>query len=235
MKIVALNLNHKASLRAIKPRLVEMIEKLNPDVLTLNEYVHGESRAELVQALSHIGLGHLHYSERLNGNNQVLIASQMSMLAGELRGPETVDQGGESNFLHVIEPETGLEIVGVRAPAYEATSELRAYWQKLGAIIRATDQRKIVFVGDLNANPDSGRGAGAVQLSSLRVEGWSIPVASGDWSYVSGSRIDHIVASPAVVIEDATYVAEIAGITIASQAKAVAISDHAALVVHLCP
>jgi len=72
MKIVALNLNHKTSLRTTKPRLVEVVEKLNPDVLTLNKYVHGESRAQLVEALAHIGLGHLLYSERLNGNNQVL-------------------------------------------------------------------------------------------------------------------------------------------------------------------
>lgn len=71
MKIVALNLNHKASLRAIKPRLVEVVKSLNPDVLTLNEYVHGESRAQLVEALAHIGLCNLLCSERLNGNNQV--------------------------------------------------------------------------------------------------------------------------------------------------------------------
>jgi hypothetical protein len=47
MKIVALNLNHKASLRAIKPRLVEAINGLRPDALVLNEYVHGETRAPL--------------------------------------------------------------------------------------------------------------------------------------------------------------------------------------------
>lgn len=233
MKIVALNLNHKASLRAIKPRLVEVVERLNPDVLTLNEYVHGESRTQLVEALAHIGLGNLLCSERLNGNNQVLIASRTPIFVGDLRGPDTADQGGESNFLHVVEAQTGLEIVGVRAPAYEKAAELRDYWQKLAAIIRATSYRKIVFVGDLNADPVGSRSAGALQLAALRSEGWRIPAPIGAWSYVSGSHIDHIVASETVAIEDARYVADIAGITIASQTKKTAISDHAALVVNL--
>jgi exonuclease III len=233
MKIIALNLNHKTSLRAIKPRLVEVIEKLRPDVLTLNEYVHGETRGTLLEALAHVGLGNVLFSERLNGNNQVLVASRNAISAGDLRGPDTADKGGESNFLHVLLPHADLEIVGVRAPAYEGSSELRAYWKGLIEIIRSTKQRRILFLGDLNADPDSGRGVGALGLTGLRDEGWYIPAAVGPWSYVSGSRIDHAIAAPSVSVEGAEYVTEISGIVIASQTKEAAISDHAALVVQV--
>ena len=233
MKIVALNLNHKASLRAIKPRLVEVVERLGPEILVLNEYVHGEERAALVDALAHIGLGNVLFSERLNGHNQVLIASNSPITAGALRGPATPDGGGESNFLHVLVPYAHLEIVGVRAPAYAKRNELQDYWEKLVAIIQSTQERRILFIGDVNADPDSGRSVGSSHLASLRSAGWIIPSPSGAWSYVSGSRIDHAIASPTVAIDRAEYVSEVAGIVVASQTKAAAISDHAALVVQV--
>jgi hypothetical protein len=233
MKLVALNLNHKASLRAIKPRLVEAVAKLQPDVLTLNEYVHGETRAPLLEALANLGLEHVQVSTRLNGNNQVLVASRHRMDKGELAGPQTEDAGGASNFLHVILPHAELELVGVRAPAYETSVVLRDYWQKLIDIIRSAKHRRILFIGDLNADPDKSRGVGSPYLSLLREEGWCIPSPSGPWSYVSGSRIDHVVAAPGVSIGTAEYVCEVEGVTIASQTGGESITDHAALVVTL--
>ncbi|WP_082536078.1 endonuclease/exonuclease/phosphatase family protein [Methylibium sp. Root1272] len=233
MKIVALNLNHKASLRAIKPRLVEGIEKFHPDVLTLNEYVHGDTRAALLDAMAHIGLIHVLFSERLNENNQVLIASRTPLTIGDLLGPDTADKGGESNFLHVMLPHVGMEIVGVRAPAYKTSGELRIYWQGLIEIVRSSKQRRILFVGDLNADPDRGRSVGALALTGLRSDGWTVPSPSGPWSHVSGSRIDHAIAAPSLSVESAEYVTEIGSVSIASKNKESAISDHAALVVQV--
>lgn len=233
MKLVALNLNHKASLRAIKPLLVEAIAKLQPDVLTLNEYVHGETRAPLLKALASLGLEHVQVSQRLNGNNQVLVASKHRIDRGDIAGPQTDDAGGESNFLHVILQHAELEFVGVRAPAYESSVVLRDYWQKLIEIVRNAKDRRILFIGDLNADPDKVRGVGSPYLNSLRKEGWCVPSPSGPWSFVSGSRIDHVVAAPGVSIGTAEYVCEVEGVTIASQTTGESITDHAALVVTL--
>jgi exonuclease III len=230
MKLVAWNLGHQTQERAIKLRFIEAVEKLRPDVITLNEYVHGDTRKPLLEALAHLGLGHVQVSSRVNTNNQVLVASRHTLHVGELLGPTTADGGGESNFLHVKLATLNLEIVGVRVPAYETNPILHDYWQKLVDIIRSTKERRIIFLGDLNADPDANHHQGSRYLAALRSEGWNIPAPSGQWSYISGTRIDHAVASPKITLADAKYVAQLGDIELASRNKETRISDHAALV-----
>ena len=76
MKLVAWNLGHQTLERPIQDGVVAVVQKLAPDVLTLNEYVHGQTRALFLDALASIGLMHILVSERVNTNNQVLIASR---------------------------------------------------------------------------------------------------------------------------------------------------------------
>jgi exonuclease III len=230
LKLVAWNLGHQTQERAIKLRFIEAVEKLRPDVITLNEYVHGSTREPLLEALAHLGLAHVQVSSRVHTNNQVLIASRHTLHAGDLLGPTTADGGGESNFLHVKLANLNLEIVGVRVPAYEANPVLQDYWQKLLEIIRSTKERRIIFLGDLNADPDSNHHQGSRNLTALRSEGWNVPTPSGAWSYVSGTRIDHAVASPKVTLSNVEYVAQLGDIELASRNKESRISDHAALV-----
>lgn len=235
MRVVALNMNHKASERAIKLQFVDAIKKLQPDLLTLNEYVHGSTRDPLVDALSHIGLPHTLVSRQVTDkdnrlNNQVLFASWYPLEAGGLLGPTTEDGGGESNFLHIRIPAVELEVVGVRAPAYTSTAVLRDYWQALATTVRSTRDRPILFVGDFNADPDVPNRVGGQHLAALRADGWQIPVAEGRWSFKSGSRIDHTIASPSVTVSASRYVTQIEEILFASQDSESAISDHAALV-----
>jgi exonuclease III len=232
MKLVAWNLAHQTQERAIKLRFTDAVEKLRPDVITLNEYVHGNTRESLLEALAHLGLGHVRVSSRVNTNNQVLVASRHALLVGELRGPTTEDGGGESNFLHVKLADLNLEVVGVRVPAYETNPILHDYWQKLVAIIRSTKERRIIFLGDLNADPDANH-QGSRYLAALRSEGWNIPSPAGPWSYISGTRIDHAVVSPKIALADAEYVAQLGDIELASKNKETRISDHAALVLQL--
>lgn len=235
MRVVALNMNHKTSERAIKLQFVDAIEKLQPDLLTLNEYVHGSTRDPLVDALSHIGLTHTLVSRQVTDkenrpNNQVLFASRYPLEAGSLLGPTTEDGGGESNFLHVRIPAVELEVVGVRAPAYSSTTVLRDYWQSLANTVRSVRDRPIFFVGDFNADPDVPNRIGGQHLAALRADGWHIPAAEGLWSFKSGSRIDHAIASPSVTVSASRYVTQLEDILFASQAGESAISDHAALV-----
>jgi endonuclease/exonuclease/phosphatase family metal-dependent hydrolase len=58
--------------------------------------------------------------------------------------------------------------------------------------------RSIVWIGDLNGDPDSARSTGGKHLARLRDEVWQLPRATGPWSFYTGSRIDHVMASPRV-------------------------------------
>lgn len=232
MKIMAWNLNHKASERRLSAKLVDAIQKISPDLLILNEYVHGETRATFVEALCAIGLRHLQLSIRINSNNQVLMACRQRMELGDLAGPKMHDDGGTSNFLH-IKLTDSVEIVGVRAPAYEASAHLREYWQQLRNTIEGTRDRRIAYIGDLNADPNRRGGVGDKHLAELRTEGWVIPEAIGPWSYSAGTRVDHAVLSPSFGKVSAEYVCSINGLVLAKRGDRTAISDHAALVVQV--
>jgi exonuclease III len=232
MRIVSWNLAHQTQERRLKDRFEEAVRLLAPDVLILNEYVHGSTREPFVEALRSAGLADLHISELVGRNNQVLIASREAMHQGDLRGPTTASGAGESNFLHVEFPAQSVEVVGIRAPAYERTVDLRDYWSALLALMIAAEERSILFVGDFNADPDGIGHVGSKALASLRERGWQVPSPAGTHSYRSGSRIDHVAASPSVGLLSAEYINEIGGIKLCGSA-AEAISDHAPIVVDL--
>lgn len=233
VRFVAWNLAHQCQERPIKDHFVEAVAALSPDILTLNEYVHGPSRATIVAALSASGLTHVEVSERVGTNNQVLIASRWPLDRGDLHGPSTADGGGESNFIHVIVRSADIELVALRAPAYERSAELRDYWEKLASIVRASAGRRIIFVGDLNADPERRKHLGASYLRQLRSDGWNIPNPWGAWSFVSGTRIDHAIASSKIAGIRAAYISSVNGLDLASRDKATRISDHAPLLVDM--
>jgi hypothetical protein len=236
MKILAWNLGHQTIERPIRDTFAQAVMALAPDVLSLNEYVHGPSRPSLLQGLAAAGLPHWLVSERLGKNNQVLIASRWPIAAGDLRGPTTVSQGGESNFLHAVLPSVNLEVVGVRAPAYTGI-DLHEYWGGLLAIVRRCKERRILFIGDLNTDPDSTRRSTSAYLRALRSEHWTVPRPTGDWSYISpkgiGTCIDHAVVAPALKVLVAEYIQSHDGFDLASIDRCSRISDHAPLAVHL--
>ena len=236
MRLLAWNLGHQCREDPIPSSFVPAIRELSPDLLILNEYVHGTSRQDVLRDLNHIGLTSLLVSQRLNGNNQVLMLSRYELVQGSLNGPVSKDQGGESNFLHVLLPRQRIEVVGLRAPAYTG-EDLCLYWTNLMALIRNCKARSILFVGDFNTDPDQRRRTAAKHLRALRAEGWSLPSPAGAWSYISpkgnGTRIDHVLASPALQLNRAEYVSAIGTMVLASPRKAERVSDHTPLVVQV--
>ncbi|WPL13532.1 endonuclease/exonuclease/phosphatase family protein [Thiorhodovibrio litoralis] len=187
MRLVSWNLGHQCREDSIPNTFFAAIEALSPDVLSLNEYVHGSTRANMVGRLKSVGLSHLAVSQRLNGHNQVLVASRYSLAPGSIVGTATDGHGGASNFLHVQIPTMNLDFVGVRAPAYSGVA-LHDYWNKLLQIIRSTKGQRIAFMGDLNTDPDQPKRSTARYLRSLREEGWLIPVPDGLWSFASKAQ-----------------------------------------------
>ena len=232
VKIVAWNLGHQTVERPIKGGVLEAVRKLAPDVLTLNEYVHGESRKSFLEGLSKVGLVHVLVSERVGTHNQVLIACRHPLKHGPLRGPASENGAAESNFLHVLIPDAGIEVVGMRVPSYEGR-KLKAYWTGLQETVRGARGRSILFIGDLNTDPEATQRPTSGYLRALREEGWTVTAPSGAWSFVGGTRIDHAIASPTVTLLSAQYVAELGKLQLSSRNSVTRLSDHAALVVEL--
>lgn len=236
MRLVSWNLGHQCREDPIPAAFLAAVEALAPDVLSLNEYVHGPTRTELTAGLSDIGLPHFAVSDRLNGHNQILVASRSPLEAGSLKGPCTEGHGGASNFLHVRLPLEDLDFVGVRAPAYTGAA-LQDYWSKLLQIIRGAHGHRILFMGDFNTDPDQAKRATARHLQALKNEGWSVPAAEGPWSFTSKagqtSRIDHAVVSRQVLVERAQYVREVNSILLAAPGRYKAVSDHTPLVLEI--
>lgn len=231
MRIVAWNVGHQARLKPVKPDFGKAIKSLGPDVLILNEYVHGQTRAAFVNELRQCGLGTWEVSVPIGTNNQVLLASRHAFELGELRGVPTLSGGGESNFLHVVLPTEELEIVGMRVPAYRG-SALKDYWRRFDRLVRALRGRRIVFCGDLNADPDGKTSAGKSILTKLRTDGWHIPSPIGEGSYKSGTRIDHAISSPGLPIASAEYCAERDGLVLCDSTKP-SICDHTPIIVEV--
>lgn len=126
---------------------------------------------------------------------------------------------------------TDLELVGFRVPSYTGT-KLRKYWEDMVATMRLCRDRRIVFIGDFNLDPESGK-HGARLLRQLCAIGWSLPRCEGEWSYARAdgyrSRIDHAIAAPAVRIRSARYATEY----LEDSSPASGTPDHAPLVVEI--
>jgi endonuclease/exonuclease/phosphatase family metal-dependent hydrolase len=237
MRLVAWNLGHQTRERPVRAGFESAILHLAPDILILNEYVHGDSRGPLLRALAEVGLVHVMLSARKGDNNQILMASKYSLQAGDLHSP-TVSDADSSNFLHVrIESKT-LEVVGVRVQAYLRREQKAVYWASLCKTAGSVIHRPIVYIGDLNADPAKKRSVGGRHMVELARQGWQIPSPEGPWSYISRrgstSRIDHALVSPGLRVTQIRYVVELGGILLASS-KGDAISDHAALVADVEP
>src|SRR5262249_47192711 len=212
MRVVAWNLGHQTRERPIRPGFDSAILHLAPDILILNEYVHGDSRGPLRRALAEVGLVHVMLSARKGENNQILMASKYPLQAGDLHSP-TVSDADSSNFLHVRIESKSLEVVGVRVPAYLRREQKAAYWASLCKTAGSVIHRPIVYIGDLNADPAKKGSVGGRFLAELARQSWQIPLPEGPWSYISRkgctSRIDHALVSPLLRITQLRYVAEL--------------------------
>ena len=236
MRIAAWNLNHRVLPKNIPKEVEEVIGEIAPDVLVLTEYVDGEFRAPFKTNLQKMGY-FLSVSKVSKGHNQVLMATREKHSPGSVVAPD-YDSHANSNFLSIRLPESALEIVGIRAPAYEKTSEVDLYWAALKDSLARAPQKRTIVIGDLNGDPNNSRSRGGRHLCDLRESGWTIPSPVGEWSYISSdgkhkSRIDHVLATADIEKIAARYETKIAGHTLAGEKEQMPLSDHAALVVDL--
>ncbi len=185
------------------------------------------------QALANEGLSHLAISESAKGHNQILIASRSPLSFGVLAGP-TISGDSGSNFLHVILPERALELVGFRVPVYAEAVDGENFWKAFIDLAMASSDRPIVYIGDMNADPDSNRTVGGHALSALRQAGWQIPRAQGEWSHCSSRarrRIDHALVAADISVQSAAYCPVVGNVVCAGVAKD--LYSHAPLMIEV--
>lgn len=235
MKIAAWNLNHRTFKKPIPETVSIVLRSLAPDVVVLTEYVEGEGledRAALRRGLEGMGLVHVSVSKPLKGHNQVLVASRLRHAESNLSTYD--DSHAKTNFLPVRFPDLDMTLVGMRAPAYESSKQVDDYWKSVVGNVSAASHTKLILVGDLNAEPGSPRSIGGKHLCALLAQGWKIPTAPEPWSYISSdgkhtSKVDHLVASPAIGAATASYITKRGDFTVAGLKAKNPISDHAIL------
>lgn len=233
MRILAWNVGHQTHERPMKPVFSHVIQSLAPDVLVLNEYVDGDTRNAMKQMLRDMGLGEIRCSTRNGIHNQILIASRGRLHDGSIAATG-FDEIAASNVLSVHLDEPAIEVVGFRTPAYELAAPKHAFWKQMDATIRSHNDKPVVFIGDMNADPAQRRSAGGRVLSQLASDGWQVPTPVGEWSYCgvkTRTRIDHAVASPSIRILATAYWPEVDARACAGRGRD--LYDHAPLTIDL--
>lgn len=237
MKIISWNLNHRTREKPIPDGVCDFISKAAPDVLVLNEYVDGPSRDEFKSKLHSFGYAVQLVSEKIDGHNQIFIASKSSLETGDL-DPPGISDASLSNFLHFKIPSENLEVVGLRVPMYKSSRDRERYWEALSRILQKAVTRRIVFVGDLNDDPIRRPNGPLSRIKKQHAEAFTIPEPEGEWSYISSdgsssTRIDHAIVSMALHLDGAKYLAEFGSLKLAGPRSIEPISDHAALEIEL--
>ena len=183
LRILAWNLNHRARQKAIPPRLVEVIAALDVDVIVLNEYVHGEKRVAFLAELADRGYPYYKVSQVTPvGENHVLIASRSHVEHGSIQAPP-IEKSIPSNFLHIVLPQNGCEIVGLRIPEYSDRPKIkRACWNWIIGTASTLKERPSVMIGDFNTDPDD-------PSASPRIASRSSRVTAGNWRHPERERV----------------------------------------------
>ena len=235
MRFAAWNVAHQIRQRPFPPEVVQAFLTLEPDVVVFTEYVPGPDHERVVGDLTAAGFTGIHISDRVERQNQVLVATKKASERGSWVAPSIRPQV-PPNFLHVVISELDLHIVGLRIPMFvsgdSAGEHLYREWIRDQAAVWGA--RPTVVIGDLNTGPHRPRSWQWRSLESFAEEGWSVVTPAEGWSYMgktgNTSRIDHTLLSPGLVATEARYVAEADGVVLAGKYPA-AYSDHAVIVI----
>jgi len=235
MRIAAWNVAHQIRQRPFPTEVLRAFLTLEPDVVVFTEYPPGPDHGRAVADLADAGFSGIHISDRVERQNQVLVATRMVSECGSWAAPPIRPQV-PPNFLHVVIPRLDLRVVGLRIPMFvrgdTAGEHLYRDWIRDQAPEWGT--RPTVVIGDLNVGPHRARSWQWRSLTSFAEEDWIVVTPGEGWSYMGRkghtTRIDHALLSPGLVAKDTRYTVEAGGMVMAGN-QPPAYSDHAVLVV----
>ncbi|MEX2577414.1 MAG: endonuclease/exonuclease/phosphatase family protein [Verrucomicrobiales bacterium] len=233
MKVIAWNLAHQVRKRPIPDCMVDVIRDLEADTVLFNEYVDDEIREPFKEAMRGAGFEHQAVSWTPDRHNQIFAASRFAFETGDLQPPQ-FDGSAISNFLHLQFADFPVEMVGLRAPAYTKAADKHAYWDELAGIMESARDRPILFAGDVNYDPfEKAKRPEADTVPFHLCDGYVIPNPKGEWSYLAhsgnGFKIDHVIHTPPVKIENVEYLDWIRERFLAGEKIKKPVSDHAVL------
>jgi endonuclease/exonuclease/phosphatase family metal-dependent hydrolase len=238
--LAAWNVNHRTGRKSIPPAVLHAIATLDVDVLVLTEFVDSPQHTIFKNSLKDIGFDSVAVSLKGVRQNQVLIAARSDMADDGLLPVPGYSEAASTNWLHRRLPGLGIEVVGLRAPVYLTAADRSGYWSQVEQIARMGKDRRVIFIGDFNTDPHTDTRPCARSLQRLTAEGFGLPQPLGEWSYHSGNgqpgaRVDHVMTSPALAVQEARYVYKAGRHVLAAPAsgRAAGLSDHAALSVRL--
>lgn len=251
MRIATWNLDHRAGKGRMTPPnlLTQALRELAVDVVVLTEFVPRRSPG-FETAINATGLVFAEHSELKGSGNNVLIASRFPLEAGRSTPPDFGDQDAQTNVLHVRLPDPGIDILGLRIPAYAPRHE---NWRRMWDWIEGSAERlrngPALILGDFNVDPDASRGSQKWQCPArMRAmeKDWQRAPASGAsyWSVGKGTtgqplirprQLDHAFVSRHLRVREAFYQTATASCVLVDPTKPrsreAALSDHAALIV----
>ena len=87
MRFAAWNVAHQIRLRPLPPEVLRAFLTLEPDVILFTEYVPGPDHERVVADLTDAGFAGIHISDRVERQNQVLVATRMASERGPWIAP----------------------------------------------------------------------------------------------------------------------------------------------------
>lgn len=234
MKILSLNLNHRTNSKLVPDQFIDLLTKISPDVICLNEFVYSKKQLHFLSNLKALGYSATTISDKKDfKHNQILIASKQEHQRGHLTGPATTDHC-EPNFLHVRLADN-LNIVGLRVPSLKGENLIQ-YWKELHTDLEQLVNERTIIVGDFNCDPFTTKSKVSILINGLKDLGFNIPKPVGQFSYInsdgsSTSCIDHTVTSKFINIFTCEYLDKVDDIVIAGKKIDSPIIDHCALVI----
>lgn len=230
LKLLAWNVNHRGRAKFMSARMVGALAALSPDLIILTEYVPHETHGAFTAALGDMGLVHSRLSQDVPKENRVLIASRFPLAEGTICAPP-IAPSVPSNALHVVVPDVGIEVLGLRIPDYSKQPAIRrACWDWLLATAKAAADRPLVIAGDLNTDPKYSRARCGDRIGQLVNAGFTHAMGEGAsyWTPSGvGVQIDHGFASKGLTVLASRYVTEVGEHVLLRRPGA--LSDHAAL------
>lgn len=211
MRVLSWNVNHRAARRQIPEWVPQAIAAHAPAVVVLTEYVQGPDHSRFITDLCRIGLKYSSVSQRVERQNQVLIATREPHDTGDLV-PHSIHEAVPPNSLHVVLEQSDVNVLGFRVPAFEKERRKlkRQTWEwLLETAVRLSD-RPAVITGDLNTAPDDPVSECGDCLVHLSRSGWhhARPVTGYSWVHPRWGRarqIDHTFVSPTLRVVRAEY------------------------------
>ncbi len=232
MKILSWNILHGGGKRA--PDILDVIEKEQPDIVTLQEFRHGSSKEVLLEGLAKMGLDEQFVPETNSArDNSLIIASQYSFQATIFsRGGDIPARAIQAFFPDLAE----LNLIAVHLPQKKKQPP---YLHALLDLDKRHLQENSLIIGDFNCgipfeDSETKSFEHSYLFQQLLQKGWvdawrSRNKNKREFTWIStkqknGFRYDHALASP-------SFDREIKAVRYDHEVRLKGVSDHSLMIV----